>query len=196
MSPLLIDIATAPRMPWRNGGGETIELAIAPAGASLEDFAWRISSARVAMPGAFSSFAGIDRSLSILDGDGLGLVAGDGPAFMLAADSQPWRFAGEEAVHAELLKGPVTDFNVMTRRDTWRYVLERHDLSDPQRLAHSTDVLFIFCHTGLLDCCLGSDEPVRLGAGQGLLLKENTQPITLHPLFKTEVYLAHLHRLG
>ncbi|SFQ22142.1 HutD protein [Ectopseudomonas toyotomiensis] len=42
----LLDLATARVMPWKNGGGETLELAIAPAGAGLEDFAWRISSAR------------------------------------------------------------------------------------------------------------------------------------------------------
>ena len=53
-------------MPWKNGGGETLELAIAPAGAGLEDFAWRISSARVGAAGPFSACAGVDRSLALL----------------------------------------------------------------------------------------------------------------------------------
>ncbi|HWV09358.1 MAG TPA: HutD family protein, partial [Pseudomonas sp.] len=76
MSQRLIDLATTPCTPWKNGGGETRELAIEPAGAALDEFEWRISSARVTAPGGFSSFPGIDRSLAILNGDGLGLVAG------------------------------------------------------------------------------------------------------------------------
>jgi len=51
----LLDLASARAMPWKNGGGETLELAIAPAGAGLEDFAWRISSARVGAAGPFSA---------------------------------------------------------------------------------------------------------------------------------------------
>lgn len=35
----LLDLATARAMPWKNGGGATLELAIAPAGAGLDDFA-------------------------------------------------------------------------------------------------------------------------------------------------------------
>ena len=31
------------RMPWKNGGGETTEIAVFPAGAGLDDFDWRVS---------------------------------------------------------------------------------------------------------------------------------------------------------
>eukprot|EP01042_Synura_sphagnicola_P007286 gene7286-9332_t len=34
-------------MPWKNGGGTTTEMAVAPEGASLNDFDWRISMAHV-----------------------------------------------------------------------------------------------------------------------------------------------------
>ena len=64
------------RMPWKNGGGMTLQLAISPAGAGLEDFAWRISSAQVAMDGAFSCFPGIDRSLAVLAGIARDVVKG------------------------------------------------------------------------------------------------------------------------
>src|SRR5690606_24981691 len=60
-----LDPATTIAMPWKNGGGTTLQLAISPKGASLEDFAWRISSAQVAVDGAFSSFPGADRSLAV-----------------------------------------------------------------------------------------------------------------------------------
>lgn len=196
MSIHLIDSATAPCMPWRNGGGETSELAIAPAGASLDDFEWRISSARVARPGAFSPFVGIDRSLAILGDGRLGLVAGSGPAFILAADSPPWRFAGEDTIHAEPLSGPVTDFNVMTRRGLWTHLLQHRHLACAQHLDHSADVLFLYCQAGLLDCRPAGSAPIRLGAGLGLLLKGEKQPFELQPAPEAELYLVHLHRTG
>ncbi|MGE8362232.1 HutD/Ves family protein [Pseudomonas sp.] len=182
-------------MPWKNGGGDTRELAIEPAGAALDEFEWRISSARVTAPGGFSSFPGIDRSLVLLDGDGLGLVAGDGPAFILATDSQPWRFAGEEPVHAEPLNGPVTDFNVMTRRDTWRHELEPRSLRAAQHLAQRADAVFIFCQDGVLNAVIGCGAPIRLGAGQGLLVQDEHHPVEMHPAPEAQVYLVHLHRI-
>ena len=54
--------------PWKNGGGTTAEIAIGPPGATLDAFDWRISMARVASDGPFSSFPGVDRTLSIIDG--------------------------------------------------------------------------------------------------------------------------------
>ncbi len=59
------------RMPWKNGGGVTVEIAIHPQGASVDDFDWRVSMATVASDGPFSVFPGIDRTLSVLEGDGI-----------------------------------------------------------------------------------------------------------------------------
>ena len=50
-------------MPWKNGGGETAEIAVSPPGAALDDFDWRLSMARVETDGPFSAFPGIDRTL-------------------------------------------------------------------------------------------------------------------------------------
>ena len=40
------------RMPWKNGGGETIEMMVSPAGASFDTFDWRVSMAYVGEPAA------------------------------------------------------------------------------------------------------------------------------------------------
>ncbi len=69
------------RMPWKNGGGETVEIAVFPPGAGVDDFDWRISMATVASDGPFSIFPGIDRTLSILDGAGLSLKMEGGNAW-------------------------------------------------------------------------------------------------------------------
>ena len=55
------------RMPWRNGGGVTTEIAIAPDGAGLvgERFLYRVSIADVMSDGPFSRFEGYDRHIML-----------------------------------------------------------------------------------------------------------------------------------
>ncbi len=103
-------------MPWKNGGGSTTEIAIGPAGASLDAFDWRISMAQVATDGPFSNFNGIDRTLAVIRGGGMELTIGDQPAIILDRSSEPLSFAGDTPTTARLLAGEITDLNVMTRR--------------------------------------------------------------------------------
>src|SRR5436853_5944959 len=53
---------------WKNGGGRTTEIAAYPPDAGLEHFAWRASIADIERSGPFSAFAGIDRTLVLLQG--------------------------------------------------------------------------------------------------------------------------------
>lgn len=114
--------ADSRRVPWRNGRGTTEELAIWPAGATLErgDFDWRISKARVEEAGPFSAFPGFERTLVVTDGAGLVLHHGDGAPRSRVRPLEPCRFAGEWPTRAELVAGPVADFNVFARRGTVR----------------------------------------------------------------------------
>jgi hypothetical protein len=111
--------------PWKNGGGVTTELFASPRGATLDTFALRISRARVEGAGPFSRFPGVDRTLVILAGEGLALRLDDrkpgAGELHLAPRAAPFTFAGERAIDATLLGGPVEDFNVMTRRATLRH---------------------------------------------------------------------------
>jgi environmental stress-induced protein Ves len=111
-------------MPWKNGGGLTREIVCAPAGASLQDFGWRISVAEISCSGAFSSFSGIDRSILLLKGNGVRLDSSRGGwQHQLDAPLLPFGFAGEDDCHAALLDGPTRDFNVMTRRGRFSHQL-------------------------------------------------------------------------
>lgn len=113
------------RMPWKNGGGETAEIAVHPPGTGLAGFDWRVSMAVVAMDGPFSVFPGIDRTLALLDGEGMDLtVAGHG-AHRLTPASPPLAFPGDAATTAHLVAGPITDLNVMTRRAACRQRVTR-----------------------------------------------------------------------
>ena len=111
--------------PWKNGGGSTTEIAVAPPKASLEDFDWRISMAVVASDGPFSSFAGIDRTLAVVKGDGLILTIGDAAPATLANGTAPVSFPGDTPTSARLTAGAITDLNVMTRRGRFRHHLLR-----------------------------------------------------------------------
>jgi hypothetical protein len=64
MGITLLRAADHRTMPWKNGGGETTEIAVSPPHAGLADFDWRISMAKVASDGSFSIFPEIDRTFS------------------------------------------------------------------------------------------------------------------------------------
>jgi uncharacterized protein len=111
--------------PWKNGGGSTTEIAIGPAGASLEAFDWRVSMARVASDGPFSDFAGVDRTLAVVKGNGLVLTTGENAPVTLSSGADPVSFPGDTPTSARLTAGEITDLNVMTRRGRFRHRLLR-----------------------------------------------------------------------
>lgn len=164
-----ITLDAAPRRPWKNGGGVTRELAIAPAGAGLDDFDWRISCAQVASGGAFSPFPGVDRSLALLEGAGLRLDFGGGETHTLTVDSAPLVFGGDQPVSAALLDGPVGDFNVMTRRARWHHRLQVLALHGRHALRRDAELELFYCTAGRLAGWLADARPFALVAGEGLL---------------------------
>lgn len=133
-------------MPWKNGGGTTTEIAVAPEGATLDDFDWRISMAHVGQDGPFSSFPGIDRTLSVLTGSGITLAFSDGERVRLDRGSAPYPFAADRAVDGLLASGPIDDLNVMSRRGRWRHRVER--LSGAGSLAASEGLLVLVARKG------------------------------------------------
>ena len=81
--------------------------------------------ARVEADGPFSPFACIDRTLSILAGEGLRLAAAGRQPVVLGPASAPYSFAGDVACAATLERGAVTDLNVMTRRGHYWHRVSR-----------------------------------------------------------------------
>lgn len=102
--------ATHQRMPWRNGGGVTYEVARFP---DNDDFDWRISIAEVSASGAFSSFLGIDRIITLIEGTDLVLTV-DGVRHHLQL-LEPFAFDGGADTIGEV-STPARDLNVMSRR--------------------------------------------------------------------------------
>jgi len=106
--------------PWRNGGGVTRELASHPKAASAQDGAWdwRVSIADVAKAGEFSTFPGMERVITIIDGELL-LLTVDGSEHPLEK-YRPFRFSGEAASAATLPTGDIRDLNVIARTDAFK----------------------------------------------------------------------------
>jgi len=111
--------AEYPRMPWRNGGGTTQEVACNPGG-STAAFDWRLSIADVAQDGGFSAFTGYQRIISVLEGQGIQLTVDGREQAPLAppappappAPRQAYAFSGDAKVDCRLLDGAIRDFNL------------------------------------------------------------------------------------
>ncbi|HXK49058.1 MAG TPA: HutD family protein [Clostridiales bacterium] len=103
-------------MPWKNGKGVTTELFIKNAQAT-DKYIYRLSMAGVTEDGEFSDFSGYDRTLIMLEGNGIRLHHSDGTMNELRTTSDIALFSGDEETHAELVNGPIKDFNVMTLRE-------------------------------------------------------------------------------
>lgn len=136
------------RMPWKNGGGETAEIAISPTGASLDTFDWRISMAPILEDGPFSRFDGVDRSLTIVDGAGLRLSIGEAPPVDVTRHSAPLAFAADVATTADLIDGPILDLNVMTRRDRMTQTVARVVTAEPIAFAVNATAAALVCIDG------------------------------------------------
>jgi environmental stress-induced protein Ves len=110
-------------VPWRNGLGQTTELAREDGEAG---FVWRISRAEVTQNGPFSVFPHVDRILLLLSGAGLLFDFGAGNVQRLDKRFGSIRFAGDAPVHCDLIDGPCRDLNMMVDRRWGTAQLIRH----------------------------------------------------------------------
>ncbi len=173
------------RMAWKNGGGETIELAVHPPGADLSAFGWRVSMARVETDGPFSLFEGIDRTLSLLEGEGMVLEIEGAGARRLRTDSDPLRFAADAPTRARLLGGAILDLNVMTRRGAFDHRVHRLAIEKPHTIAPAARWTLILA-LGPVEAVEVDGTVHALGPHDALLLDGEDAPATLSsPLPRT-----------
>ena len=166
-------------MPWRNGGGSTLELAIDPPGATLEaGFHWRLSSAQVAASGPFSTFPGLERWLMLLDGDGFDLDFGARGSVELSHALEPLRFSGDWPAQATLRGGPSTDLNLMVDPRVCRAQVQVLHLTRPHTLACSAPTTLLLVARGTLYAPLAG---VHLGRLHLLRVAQEQRPLELVP---------------
>jgi uncharacterized protein len=112
----IVPFAELKAVPWKNGLGITREIAVEPAGATMEDFVWRVSIADVDTASPFSRFPGVDRTIVLLEGDGFTMTLDGTREHALTTPCQSFAFAGELSVEVTLVGGATRDFNLMVRR--------------------------------------------------------------------------------
>ncbi|MGH6763313.1 MAG: HutD/Ves family protein [Phyllobacterium sp.] len=178
------------RMPWKNGSGETVEIAIFPQGASLDDFDWRISTATVSTDGAFSVFRDIDRTLSIIEGAGIELcISGIAPV-RLNRESPPHAFPADVETTARLIAGPITDLNVMTRRGRFDHTLSRRVIATPQTIQADGDMTLLHLRGATSVHRNGSCLTCR--AGDTVMFEKHS--VDLVPAQAVELFIVNLRR--
>lgn len=120
----IIRYAELKAQPCRNGGGVTHEVACRSASTVPQDSAggarwdWRVSIAEVSKAGEFSAFPGMDRVLTVIEGELL-LLSIDGAEHPLEK-YRPFRFSGDAASAGALPTGDIRDLNVTTRRGVFK----------------------------------------------------------------------------
>ncbi|UWF49729.1 HutD family protein [Pseudomonas sp. N3-W] len=160
--------ADYPRMPWKNGGGSTEEIT-RDAGTGLEGFGWRLSIADIGESGGFSTFAGYQRVITVLQGAGMTLrVDGQDTRPLLPLD--PFAFSGESQVSCALLGGPIRDFNLIYAPQ--RYSARLQWLAGEQHLFTSATTVLVFSVSEQLEVMLG-DSTRQLGRHDCLQLDAN-----------------------
>lgn len=169
----LLRAADYPRMPWKNGGGSTEEIT-RDGGAGLEGFGWRLSIADIGESGGFSSFAGYQRIITVLQGAGMTLNV-DGQDTQPLLPLQPYAFSGESQVACSLLDGPIRDFNLIYSPQRFRARLQWLS-GDQQFFTQASTVLVFSAHAQLQvnlesrqQHLLGLYDCLQLEAGPALL---------------------------
>jgi environmental stress-induced protein Ves len=147
---------------WRNGGGTTREIASQGAGAGGQGFGWRASVADIDRDGPFSAFAGVERTLTLLAGDGVRLVCPGVFDRLLTRAGEPFVFSGDHAPAAELPGGACRVLNIMVRRGRRRSRIEQVSRPLAAPVGHA-GVLYVLRGRWRA----GVDGPV-LASGQGV----------------------------
>lgn len=180
------------RMRWKNGLGETTEIAVHPEGATVDTFDWRVSMARVESDGPFSAFDGIDRTLCILSGAGIRLAVEGRVAANLTAVTEPYTFPGDQPTVATLLGGAITDLNVMTRRAGFDHRVRRVPVNGRTAVEAGDGTVLLLCATGSVLVRIGADE-AKLDLLDSLCWSGDATQVEIRSAVNAEVFLIEIH---
>ncbi|QDP01543.1 HutD family protein [Thalassotalea sp. PS06] len=142
-------------VPWKNGKGSTLEIAIND-GATLDKFDWRLSMAEVTENGPFSDFSGYQRNLILIKGNGLTLTHDDKQIDNLNQYLAFATFDGASKTVATLHDEAITDFNLITA--TGAYTADVATYSEPSSIEENVaDIHFIYGLSDPLEVSIGTE---------------------------------------
>jgi environmental stress-induced protein Ves len=145
----LLPAAARTVQSWKNGGGKTTEIATGPAGAGIDAFDWRISTATVSTAGGFSHFDHVDRTLAVIEGRLR--LAFEARTVELDSATPTFAFEGDIACFGTPLDGAAIDLNLMVRRERYRGSIDRLEATQmTSALLKSLHTFVIFVEGGSL----------------------------------------------
>ncbi|MCM5552226.1 HutD family protein [Pleomorphomonas sp. NRK KF1] len=168
MSLRLLTAADFRRLPWQNGRGTTLELVRHDD--ATDALLWRLSIADVVEPGPFSPLPGIDRVITLIDGDGFDLDFGGAQPGLALRPFEPLAFSGDWRTTATAVHGPSRDFNVMTARGKLSAEVEVAGTELPP-----AELAYVYAARGGVTVTAG-DRTVRAEAGE-LIECRGSEPI-------------------
>jgi environmental stress-induced protein Ves len=163
------------KMPWKNGLGITREVISRPASDKSGGFDWRISLATVGASGQFSVFAGIDRTIAVLEGDGMQLTVDGRREPPLLVESMPFVFSGEAEVQADCIGRETLDLNMMSRRGRFVHRMTKIVVSDVRTLSVPAETVAVVFR----DKALVAIDSMRSEVGLGDVLVDLDGPLQL-----------------
>ena len=157
----IIRFASLKPEPWRNGGGITRQVASHPGDGAAKDggWDWRVSIADVSKAGDFSPFPGMERVLTVVEGELL-LLTVDGAERPLEK-YRPFRFPGGAATQAKLPTGDIRDLNVIIRAGRFKGYTSIIELSK-KRAKPLFEGSFGILLQGQATAAVGTEEPEPL----------------------------------
>ena len=133
--------------PWRNGGGVTVDIAVAT---DKEGDIWRFGRTPIVAPGPFSDYRGFDRVQVLVAGSGLVLKTPDGE-IDVREPFRPVRFAGETPIVSRLESGPVEVVNLIGNRSKVRIDMKVLDEDRALRLGPGLHIVYNPLGESMLD---------------------------------------------
>ena len=150
MTVTALDPARYRRLPRKNGGGVSVDIAW---DAETDGETWRFGRTPIAAAGPFSDYSGNDRLQVLVAGRGLVLKTPDGE-IDVRQPFRPVRFAGETPIVSHLESGPVEVVNLIGQRARVRLALAVLRAGEAQALG--TGRTLAYCAAGPATVRLGS----------------------------------------
>lgn len=176
---------------WKNGLGQTTELAINEGG-TLSDFDWRLSIASVTEDGIFSDFSGYDRHLVLISGQGIRLTHDDEKVDELTQQLDMAIFDGGSKTYGKLSAGTIEDFNIMTKSGAYQADIMRYRDQQTIKLKAKTQYFVYTLSTNSL-ITFGKNEIVLPAQHLLSVANTNTNEILLHGETLIVIQLTRTH---
>lgn len=157
-------------MPWKNGRGQTSEIAISPPDAGLENFSWRLSSAPILESGPFSLFPACNRLLTLLEGESCKARLESQGILVNLKCGEIFRFSGDQPVSVELTNGQVRDLGLVYQRDKIKADMRLLSFAQkPRSFSLTIETVFFYVWRGSFSVSTYPGEHIfSLSAGQVL----------------------------